>query len=70
MNTINRNYDLLEAAEFLRLPVDTFRKHRPEIGGSKLGRRWIFTEKELIEFMERKRSKPLHELTESMQNNG
>lgn len=61
MNT-NKNYDLVEAAEFLRLPVDTFRKHRPEIGGSKLGRRWVFTEKELIEYMESKRSKPLSEL--------
>ena len=61
MNT-NKNYDLVEASDFLRLPVDTFRKHRPEIGGSKLGRRWVFTEKELIEYMERKRSKPLSEL--------
>ncbi len=57
-----KNYDLIEASSFLRLPVDTFRKHRPEIGGSKLGRRWVFTEKELIEYMERNRSKPLHEL--------
>lgn len=60
MNT--KFYDLVEAAEFLRLPIDTFRKHRPEIGGSKLGRRWVFSEEELINFVEKNRSKPLHEL--------
>ncbi len=62
MSTTPKLFDLVEAAEFLRLPIDTFRKHRPEIGGSKLGRRWIFTEQELMNFVERKRSKPLHEL--------
>ncbi len=60
MNT--KNYDFIEAAEFLRLPVNTFRKLRPEIGGSRLGRRYIFSEKEVIEFMDRKRSKPVHQL--------
>jgi len=55
-------YDLIETAEFLRMPIDTFRKYRPEIGGSKLGRRWIFSEDELIKFYEKHRSKPLNEL--------
>lgn len=58
----NKNYDVKEAAEFLRMPIGTFRKHLPEISRSKLGRRWLFTEKDLIEYIERNRSKPMHEL--------
>lgn len=59
---MERNYTLDEAAELLRLAKPTFRVFRPQIGGSKIGRRWIFTESELVRFMEAKRSKPLHEL--------
>lgn len=51
-----------EAAEFLRIPKETFKKHRKDIGGSRLGRRMIFTESELMRWMESKREKPLREL--------
>ncbi|MGD9930634.1 MAG: helix-turn-helix domain-containing protein [Mangrovibacterium sp.] len=57
-----QNYTLEEAAEKLKIPVPTFRKYRPQIGGSKIGRRWVFSEQELLSFMDRKRSKPIHEL--------
>ncbi|MGQ8336862.1 helix-turn-helix domain-containing protein [Sunxiuqinia sp. A32] len=59
---MQQNYTIDEAAEFLRIPVGTLRKHRPSIGGSKLGRRWVFTKEELTNFMKLNRSKPLQEL--------
>lgn len=55
-------YTLPEAAEYLRMPINTFRKHRPEIGGTKLGKRWLFTESELLIYVEKNRSKPISEL--------
>jgi len=60
----SKNYLLEEAAEYLRLPVPTFRKFREEIGGSKLGRRWVFTEGELDKFLASKRRKPVCEYEE------
>jgi len=57
-----KNYTLNEAAELLRIPANTLRKFRHEIGGAKLGRLWVFTEKELTDWMESKRRKPLREL--------
>ena len=57
-----KNYTVIEAADFLRIPVNTLRKHIPEIKRSKLGRRVIFTEESLLNYMERKSSKPLYEL--------
>jgi hypothetical protein len=54
-----------EAAEFLRIPKETFKKKRREIGGSRLGRRLVFTELELVRWMESKREKPLSELLEN-----
>ena len=57
-----RNYTMEEAAEFLRIPKETFRKCRRDVGGSRLGRRIIFTEHELVRWMESKREKPLREL--------
>lgn len=57
-----KTYTIESAAEALNIPVPTLRKFRPELGGSKIGRRWIFTEDELTDFMQRKRSRPLSEL--------
>tara|TARA_R110002050_G_scaffold298733_1_gene462588 strand:- start:2901 stop:3089 length:189 start_codon:yes stop_codon:yes gene_type:complete len=57
-----RNYTLAEAAEKLRIPAGTLRKYRPEIGGAKLGRLWVFTEDELNRWMESRRHKPMSEL--------
>jgi len=57
-----KNYTVEEAADFLRIPKDTFRKHRRDIGGSRLGRRLVFTESELMRWMESKREKPIREL--------
>lgn len=55
-------YTVPEAAEFLRIPVNTLRKHIPEIKRSKIGRRLIFSEESLIKYLESKSSKPLSEL--------
>ena len=57
-----KTYTIEEAAEALSIPVPTLRKHRPEIGGSKLGRRWIFQEQELLDWMTSRRHKPISEL--------
>lgn len=50
-------FTLPEAAEFLRMPIQTFREHRPRIGGSKIGKRWLFTESELIAYVDTNRPK-------------
>jgi hypothetical protein len=55
-------YLISEAASYLRMPIPSFRQHRPAIGGAKIGKRWVFTESELLRFVEKHRSKPIHEL--------
>lgn len=60
-----KTYTIEGAAEVLNTPVPTIRKHRHEIGGSKLGRRWIFTEEELNGWLESRRHKPTRELMAS-----
>ena len=55
-------YTLPEAAEYLRMAINTFRKHRPAIGGTKLGKHWLFTESELLIYVGKNRSKPISEL--------
>lgn len=55
-------YTVSEAAEYLRIPVNTLRKHIPEIKRSKIGRRLIFSEESLIKYLESKSFKPLSEL--------
>jgi len=57
-----KTYTIEGASELLSTPVGTLRKYRCEIGGSKLGRRWIFSEQELIDWMLSKRRKPIREL--------
>jgi len=59
---MQKNYTIEEAAEILRLPVATVRKHQYEIGFSKLGRRLIFREDDLDKWIESKRHKPNREL--------
>lgn len=39
---------LIEAVEFLKQPASTFREHRPKVGGSKIGKRWVLTETEFL----------------------
>jgi hypothetical protein len=58
-------YTLEEAAKFLRMPEGTFRRHLPKITRSKLGKRWIFSEENLIKFVEANQSKPIQELQPS-----
>ena len=57
-----KRYTLPEAAELLRIPVGTLRKHQNEIGFSKLGKRVIFREDDLLKWEESKRHKPDNEL--------
>jgi hypothetical protein len=57
-----KTYTIEGASELLNTPVGTLRKYRSQIGGSKLGRRWIFSEQELIDWMLSKRRKPVREL--------
>jgi len=44
------------------MAINTFRKHRPAIGGTKLGKHWLFTESELLIYVGKNRSKPISEL--------
>jgi excisionase family DNA binding protein len=55
-------YTLSEAAQRVKIPLNTLRKHLPEIKRSKLGRRVIIAEDSLDAWVESKTSKPLSEL--------
>lgn len=59
---MEKNYSLEEAAKTLKMAAPTFRVYRPQIGGSKIGRRWVFTESELDLFLASKRRKPIPEV--------
>lgn len=50
-----KRYLLEEAAEYLSMPINTLRFHRDKIGGSKLGKRWTFSQEELDLFVESNR---------------
>ena len=63
----NRNrFYLSEAAQYAGLPVPTFRIHQHKIGGTKIGKRWIFSKKELDNFMAQNRRKTLAEIREEI----
>lgn len=47
-----------EAAEYLGLPVESFRQHIHKIRGTKIGKRWTFTKGELDRYIESKSHKP------------
>ena len=44
---------LEEAADYLHMAVPTLRMHRSTIGGTKIGKRWTFTQEELYQFLEK-----------------
>ena len=49
---LKNRYLMEEAAAYLSMPVSTLRRHRHRIGGSKMGKRWTFTQRELDQFIE------------------
>lgn len=55
----NKRYFLEEAADYLHMAVPTLRLHRSKVGGTKIGKRWTFTQEELDRFIERHRSKSI-----------
>ncbi len=55
----NKRYFLEEAADYLHMAVPTLRLHRSKVGGTKIGKRWTFTQDELDRFLERHRSKSI-----------
>lgn len=57
--SLERNFTIAKASQELGVPIGTLRKHRAEIGGAKLGRLWIFTESELLNWMEFRRRSPV-----------
>lgn len=57
-----KRFYLDEAAEYLGLPVESFRLHIRKVGGTKIGKRWTFTKKELDRYIESKRQKPSSEI--------
>jgi len=50
--SLKTRYLMEEAAEYLSMPVSSLRRHRHRIGGSKMGKRWTFTQRELDRFVE------------------
>ena len=53
----NKRFFLEEAAEYLHMAVPTLRLHRSKVGGSKIGKRWTFTQEELDRFIEKHHSR-------------
>ena len=62
---IMKNLNLKEAAKYCgNMPIPTFRKHlnAGHISGSKPGKSWIFTQKNLDDFLEKFRRKTKEEI--------
>lgn len=57
-----KRFYIEEAAEYLGLPVESFRQHIRKIGGVKIGKRWTFTKGELDRYIESKSHKPASQL--------
>ena len=53
----NKRFFLEEAAAYLQMAVPTLRLHRFRVGGTKIGKRWTFTQEELDRFIEKHRSR-------------
>lgn len=62
----DKKYTLLEAANYLRLFPSTFRVHQHKIGGVKIGRNWMFTQSELDRFIARNHRENLYEIREKL----
>lgn len=50
-----KKYNTKKAAEYLGIAVPTFRQHQSKIGGSKIGKHWFFTQKELDDYYDSNR---------------
>jgi excisionase family DNA binding protein len=61
-----KRFYINEAAEYLGLPVESFRQHIRKVGGAKIGKRWTFTKDELDRYIERKSHKPVSEIYDSL----
>ena len=59
-------YNVEEAAAYLNMPVPSFRSHQHRIGGSKIGKRWVFTKLQLDNFIELNRRKTPQEIREAV----
>jgi len=62
---ISKNRNLKEAAEYCgNMPIPTFRKHLQagHISGSKPGKSWIFSQKDLDDFLEKFHRKTKQEI--------
>lgn len=59
---MQKNYTIEELADFLRIPVATIRKHQYAIGFFKLGKRVIFSEENVVAWMNSRKHKSLTEL--------
>jgi excisionase family DNA binding protein len=57
MNSEKRTYTVQQAADYLQVTIGTVTKHARKgwLGGSKLGRVWRFTERDLEQYLERQR---------------
>lgn len=53
----NKRFFLDEASAYLRVAIPTIRLHRSKIGGTKIGKRWTFTQEELDRFLEKHKTR-------------
>lgn len=61
-----KRFYIEQAAEYLGIPVESFRMHIKKVGGTKIGKRWTFTKGELDRYIESKRHKPASELIRNL----
>lgn len=62
-----KNYTIPEAAEYCRMAESTFRTYlsKREVSGCKLGKPWLFTQKDLDAFLNRYRIKSKSEIEQA-----
>ena len=61
--TPQKRFNVKEAAEYIGMPVPSFRQHQHKFGGIKIGKQWSFTKKELDQGLEKLRRKTIAEIT-------
>lgn len=66
----DNRYTLPEASAYCRMPIPSFRAHlaKRNVSGSKPGKSWIFTEKDLDKFLQKFYCKTKDELRDEVNN--
>jgi excisionase family DNA binding protein len=65
-NSQQKRFTTEGAAEYVGLPLATFRQHQHKIGGVKIGKRWQFTQVELDKYIESNRRQSIQKIRENI----